>query len=297
MGAVLTGFSGPAFDKQIQDALAAQKAKAPLAPPTTGAAATTGTAGLGGVKVTPGGGTGVAGTPNAGLTPPPATNPLGGALQGASNPLGNAVTSPAPPAPPPTTPTVPQTVAQQTAASATPSGTSLLPDPLTNAFQGATQVLGQLGTSALSSLQPAQNFMNSMFGSALTPQEQSFMQSSGNLAQQSLNNQVNQLEGQFQGSPFHSALAPAVLDAQGQFTNQMNQAASGLATQREQAATSMASQPFQGAFQAATGIPALSSQLFNTLQGESLGGVGSAIGALGQAVGSAPVATTNPTKK
>lgn len=232
----------------------------------------------------------------------------------ASGTFGSAVPGGAPPGPGAITPGGPQGQgqgslanpvgaptnpnSQPTAPLSTPSGTSVLPPALTSAFQNSSQVFGDLGTGAMGLQPQADQFMSNLFSPQLNPQSQNYLNASANLGQQALNQQIQNLQGQFQASPYSSNMASATLDATNQFANQLNQVGSGLAQQQMWTAAGLAGQPFQQAFQSATAGPALQSQLFNTLQGESLAGLPpQALGMYSQIPASSPAVLQGATGK
>lgn len=164
----------------------------------------------------------------------------------------------------------------------------LLPGSLSGSFQDASRVFGQLGQSGLNQLPQANQFTSSMFSPNMTPMAQNYLNSSAALGEQALNNQVNNITGMFANAPYHSALAPAILDATNQFGNQMAQVGSGLGQQQMWTAAGLANQPFQQAFQSATALPQASQQLFNTLQQAQLSSLAPGLGVFGQMPASAP---------
>jgi len=141
--------------------------------------------------------------------------------------------------------------------------------------------MGQMGAQ--------NNYMQGMFNQGINPLEQSLLGASGALGLQQLQRQDANIGAQFAGSPFHSALAPAELDAANTFGNQLNQTAAQEALSRQGQAAQLAGLPGQQASQAATNNVNTGSALFNQLMGSQFQGLQPGMSLFGQVPIPSPV--------
>lgn len=118
------------------------------------------------------------------------------------------------------------------------------------------------------------SFLQAIMGPGMTPSEQQYLGATAMLGGRQLGDTMNRIEGIFENSSSHSALAPALLDATNQYNQQLNQLAGQMGSQRQSLAAQLA--PFvlgfpiqagQAAQQGATDLFGLASQnLLSELQ-------------------------------
>lgn len=110
---------------------------------------------------------------------------------------------------------------------------NFLPSVMRDPYLSGINAAAQVGTAAGAALPNAAGFQQALYGPGLTPMEQSFLGSSAELGMRGLNQTLNRIEGQFENTPQHGALAPAMMDAANQFAAQMMQTGSGMGVQRQ----------------------------------------------------------------
>lgn len=190
-----------------------------------------------------------ASTPNAGYANNPANQWKGQALNpGAQQPYSNdpfAMISP------------------QAAPGAAYS--NFLPSVFRDPYLSGMNAAAQVGTAAGAALPNLSGFQSQLYGPGLTGMEQAFMGAAGEQGLRGLNTALNRVEAQFENSPMHGALAPAMFDAANQFAQNMMTTGAQMGTQRQTVAAQMMPSSFQVPLQAAQASQQGSEGLYNML--------------------------------
>lgn len=121
-----------------------------------------------------------------------------------------------------------------------------LPDVFANPY--LTGINQGLNTSnwASQAVPAAAAFNQGLYSPGMTQMEQAYAGAMADLASRNLNDTQNRIEGMFENSTSHSALAPALLDAANQANMQLNRSIGQMGTQRQSLAAS--AMPFSFGF-------------------------------------------------
>lgn len=132
---------------------------------------------------------------------------------------------------------------------------SFLPSSETAPFYNQAAVAGNLGTAAGQAVQPAANFMSSLFGPGLSDMSQAYLGAGAANAGTNLRQGISQLQQQYEHDPFNDALGRSEANLISQTANNTLQTAAGMGVQQQQIAANQMSTPFNLTAQnAATGV-------------------------------------------
>lgn len=142
---------------------------------------------------------------------------------------------------------------------------NFLPAVFRDPYLSGMNAAAQVGTAAGAALPNLSGFQSQLYGPGLTGMEQAFMGAAGEQGLRGLNQTLNRVEAQFENSPMHGALAPAMMDAANQFAQNMMTTGSQMGTQRQTVAAQMMPSSFQVPLQAAQASQQGSEGLYNML--------------------------------
>jgi hypothetical protein len=160
----------------------------------------------------------------------------------------------------------------------------ILGDPYTNSINNAQNQANWFGQATPG----AASFLSSIFQPGMTGMEQQYAGSAAQLGARQLGDTHNRIAGMFENSASHGSLAPAMMDATGQFNQQINQMIGQMGTQRQQLAGNLV--PFAAGFplQAGQAGQQAAEGLYNMGQNAMYGDLNFPSAQLGSNVYSAP---------
>lgn len=141
-----------------------------------------------------------------------------------------------------------------------------LPPVLLNPFLGGINAAAQLGSYAAQAAPAAGAYQQSLYSPGLNPMEASFLGASGSLGMRGLESAFNQINAQYENTPFASTRFRQMTDAGNQFGEQMTQIGAQMAQQRQQLATQNLPFAFGFPLQAAQAGQSSAQGLYNLAQ-------------------------------
>ncbi len=118
------------------------------------------------------------------------------------------------------------------------------PSIFRDSFVSGINAANQIGSYAAQAVPGAANYQASLYDPNLNAMEQSFLTAGANLGLRGLESSFNQINSQYENTPFHSSRGVQMDEAANQFSNQMMGTAGNMGTQRQQMATNNLQQAF-----------------------------------------------------
>ena len=142
---------------------------------------------------------------------------------------------------------------------------AFVPDIFRDPFVSGLNAAAQSGSFSAQALPLASAFQSSLFDPGLNAHEQSFLEAGTNLGLRALESSFNQIDSQYENTPFHTSRGRQRDDAANVFADQIAQQAGQLGIQRQQLATQQLPNAFNQPLQANQFAQQTSAGLFNLL--------------------------------
>lgn len=118
------------------------------------------------------------------------------------------------------------------------------PDIFRDPFVSGLNAAANIGSYAAQAVPGASQYQSSLYDPNLNAMEQSFLTAGANTGLRGLESAFNQINSQYENTPFHSSRAVQMDDAANVFANNMMSTAGNMGTQRQQLATQNLQQAF-----------------------------------------------------